>query len=48
MMREMSFEQLSADHASRRRYYLNAYAVSVDGGSEPGVGVAWFRELAKQ
>lgn len=28
-------------------YFLNAYAVSVTGGSEPGMGFAWFRHLLR-
>ncbi len=41
------FEQRQLGHDQRPCYFLNAYAVSVTGGSEPGMGFAWFSHLLK-
>jgi glycosyltransferase involved in cell wall biosynthesis len=35
------------DQAKKPVYFVNAYAVSPIGGSEPGIGFAWFKELLK-
>lgn len=47
-MKSFTYEKRAADTPQRARYFLNAYAVSSEGGSEPGVGYAWFAELAKR
>lgn len=39
------FEHRQAGDTQRPCYFLNAYAVSVLGGSEPGMGFAWFSHL---
>jgi glycosyltransferase involved in cell wall biosynthesis len=39
------FEQRRPGDDQRTCYFLNAYAVSVIGGSEPGMGFAWFSHL---
>ena len=41
------FEQRRPGDDQRPCYFLNAYAVSVTGGSEPGMGFAWFSHLLR-